>query len=110
MQTRANNSRDWDSIRAAYEAGTQSIRGVARAAGVSDTALRKRARKDGWAQPAHLKFAAQWSGGRRADPTPPPGDRPSRLSEILAQLSAADAAYIEAALESLRAAASRGRG
>jgi hypothetical protein len=39
---------DWDRIRADYEAGAPSIREIAAREGVSDTAIHKRARANGW--------------------------------------------------------------
>lgn len=42
---------NWAVIRAAYEAGDISIRAMARDAGVSDAAVRKRARAEGWQKP-----------------------------------------------------------
>jgi hypothetical protein len=39
---------DWDAIRRDFEAGELSIREIARREGISDTAIRKRAKADGW--------------------------------------------------------------
>lgn len=38
----------WAQVRTAYEDGTLSIRAIARQAGCSDTAVRKKAREDNW--------------------------------------------------------------
>lgn len=39
---------DWESIEKEYRAGQLSLRAIASAHGVSDTAIRKRAKRDGW--------------------------------------------------------------
>lgn len=41
-------STDWEAIEREYRAGVLSIREIARQAGVTDTAIRKRARAEGW--------------------------------------------------------------
>lgn len=48
MQTREGNSIDWDAVRRDYETKPISDRALAKNVGVSDTALRKRAKKGGW--------------------------------------------------------------
>ena len=48
VQTREGNSIDWDSVRMDYETKSISDRALAKNIGVSDTALRKRAKKGGW--------------------------------------------------------------
>jgi len=58
---------DWCAVRAEYESGAKPIRRIAADHGVSDTAVRKRATKEGW---------AQRSGGvdiatPQVDPVPP---------------------------------------
>ena len=39
---------NWEAIRTAFEAGDTSIRKIAEKYGVTDGAIRKRAKKDGW--------------------------------------------------------------
>lgn len=47
---------DWDAIEAEYLAGIESIRAIAEAYNVSDTAIHKRAKKQGWVRnPAAAK-------------------------------------------------------
>lgn len=48
MRTEQNNSTDWKKVRLDYEAGILSIRKLAERYGVSDTAIRKRAKKEVW--------------------------------------------------------------
>lgn len=40
--------RDWERIEADYRAGVLSIREIASSQGITDTAIRKRAKRDGW--------------------------------------------------------------
>lgn len=51
MRTREGNSTDWVQIGEAYSTETLSIRALAKKFGVSDTAVRKEAKKRGWARP-----------------------------------------------------------
>lgn len=44
----AKDKPDWERIGAEYRAGVKSIREIARAHGISETAIRKRAKKEGW--------------------------------------------------------------
>lgn len=41
---------DWEAIERAYRAGSLSIRTIAERQGVSDTAIRKKAKVQGWAR------------------------------------------------------------
>lgn len=52
---------DWEAIESAYRAGLLSIRNIADQHGVSDTAIRKRAAKNGWQRDltAKVRKAAQ---------------------------------------------------
>lgn len=50
---------DWEPIERDYRAGVLSIREVAKAHGVSDTAIRKRARAEGWMRDLSSKVADQ---------------------------------------------------
>ena len=43
---------DWAAIRAAYELGTASIRRIAKDHGITDTAIRSRAKAEGWVRTA----------------------------------------------------------
>lgn len=51
MRTREGNSTDWVQIGEAYCSETLSIRALAKKFSVSDTAIRKEAKKRGWARP-----------------------------------------------------------
>lgn len=51
MRTREGNSTDWVQIGEAYTTETLSIRALAKKFGVSDTAIRKEAKKRGWSRP-----------------------------------------------------------
>ncbi|MDH0356745.1 terminase small subunit [Morganella sp. GD04133] len=46
---------DWDAIKREYTAGELSIRAIAERYGVSDTAIRKAAKKDGWIKPDRVR-------------------------------------------------------
>lgn len=48
IEDAAKPAPDWERIEAEYRAGSLSVREIARQAGVSDTAIRKRARAEGW--------------------------------------------------------------
>jgi hypothetical protein len=71
----APSGEPWASVRALYEAGAMAKQSVARLAGVGETTLRARAKREGWAGagcPAQL---------RRAGPHPPfghPGSSPGQ--------------------------------
>jgi len=39
---------DWEAIEAEYSAGVKSVNSIAKAHGISETAIRKRAKRDGW--------------------------------------------------------------
>ena len=46
---------NWEAIRTAFEAGDTSIRKIAEKYGVSDTAIRKKAKADGWVRSGGLR-------------------------------------------------------
>jgi hypothetical protein len=46
----AHNQPDWEAIERAYRAGALSIRTIAERNGISDTAIRKKAKASGWAR------------------------------------------------------------
>ncbi|AIU88322.1 terminase small subunit [Pectobacterium odoriferum] len=46
---------DWESIKRDYAAGQLSIRAIAELHGVSDTAIRKSAKKEGWTKPEKVR-------------------------------------------------------
>lgn len=48
MKQTRTKSIDWMTIEAAYRVGTESVRGIARRHGVSDTIVLRRARQRGW--------------------------------------------------------------
>lgn len=48
MRTLENHSPDWSAIKADWLEGTQKIRALGRSHGVSDTAIRKRAKQENW--------------------------------------------------------------
>jgi hypothetical protein len=50
---------DWSAIESHYRAGTLSIREIARQNGVSDTAIRKQARKAGWTKDLSARVRIQ---------------------------------------------------
>ncbi|MET3837497.1 hypothetical protein ABIB58_002853 [Brevundimonas sp. UYEF29] len=56
---------DWVEIERDYRSGTMSIRELAAWYGISDTAIRKRAKRDGWERPAGAT-------GSRREPAPEP--------------------------------------
>jgi hypothetical protein len=60
---------DWPAIRAAVEDGSLSIREIARRHGVSDTAVRKRAKLEGW---QGSQSSSQKAEAPAANPPPPP--------------------------------------
>lgn len=47
---------DWEAIESAYRAGVMSLREIASQHGISDTAIRKRAKKDGWSRDLAAKI------------------------------------------------------
>ena len=51
MRTREENSTDWIQIGEAYRTTDRKIREIARAHGISDTAIRKEAKKRKWSRP-----------------------------------------------------------
>lgn len=51
MRTREGNSTDWVQIGEAFRSESLSIRALAKKFGVSDTAIRKEAKKQGWSRP-----------------------------------------------------------
>lgn len=58
---------DWAEIERDYRAGTMSIRELAAWYGISDTAIRKRAKRDGWTR-ADAKAGSQRKPDREPDP------------------------------------------
>lgn len=50
---------DWETIESAYRAGVMSLREIASQHGISDTAIRKRAKKDGWSRDLAAKIQAK---------------------------------------------------
>jgi len=58
---------DWVEIERDYRAGTMSIRELAAWYGISDTAIRKRAKRDGWAR-AETKASSQREPDREPEP------------------------------------------
>ena len=58
---------DWAEIERDYRAGTMSIRELAAWYGISDTAIRKRAKRDGWAR-AETKASSQREPDREPEP------------------------------------------
>lgn len=70
MRTVENHSTDWSAVRKEFEAGVLSNRALAKKHGVSEAAIRKHAKKDGWRKPdaganpgsAHSETAKKPSG------------------------------------------------
>lgn len=58
---------DWVEIERDYRSGTMSIRELAAWYGISDTAIRKRAKRDGWAR-AETKASSQREPDREPEP------------------------------------------
>lgn len=58
---------DWVEIERDYRAGTMSIRELAAWYGISDTAIRKRAKRDGWTR-AETKASSQREPDREPEP------------------------------------------
>ncbi|MDV5514424.1 hypothetical protein [Enterobacter hormaechei] len=50
---------DWEAIESAYRAGVMSLREIASQHGISDTAIRKRAKKDDWTRDLAAKIQAK---------------------------------------------------
>lgn len=50
---------DWEAIESAYRAGLLSLREIASQNGISDTAIRKRAKKDGWVRDLAAKIQSK---------------------------------------------------
>lgn len=50
---------DWEAIESAYRAGVLSLREIASQHGISDTAIRKRAKKEGWTRDLAAKVKAK---------------------------------------------------
>lgn len=50
---------DWEAIESAYRAGLLSLREIASQHGISDTAIRKRAKKDGWTRDLAAKIQSR---------------------------------------------------
>jgi hypothetical protein len=68
VQTKDNNPIDWELVRKDYETKGMSDRALAKEVGVSDTALRKRAKKHGWAKLADC--TPEFEPKRKPDPNP----------------------------------------
>lgn len=82
MRTEEENSPDWQQIGEAYSTETLSIRALAKKFGVSDTAVRKEAKKRGWTRPAPESAACE--------PQCEPGcEPPANYSEATARSMAA---------------------
>jgi hypothetical protein len=81
VQTREGNSIDWDSVRRDYEQKPISDRALAREAGVSDTALRKRAKKGGWVKLMDCAPAIEPACKPERNPRPTSLPRPMRPAE-----------------------------
>jgi hypothetical protein len=60
---------DWSAIKSAFEAGEISVREIGRRHGVSDTAVRKKAKLDGW---QGSQSSSQTAEAPPANPPPPP--------------------------------------
>lgn len=69
--TRSRSTIDWDRIEIEYLAGEDSIREIADRHEISDTAIRKRAAKNGWVRPVRT---ANHREPDRQPPAPPPSD------------------------------------
>ncbi|WP_145532571.1 terminase small subunit [Yersinia alsatica] len=54
---------DWEAIKREYSAGQLSIRALAEKYGVSDTAVRKRAKADSWPKPEKVRKAGSHNSG-----------------------------------------------
>ena len=70
MATRKSTS-DWDRIQIEYLSGEDSIREIADRHEISDTAIRKRAKADGWARPVRTANRCE---PERQPPPPPRSD------------------------------------
>jgi hypothetical protein len=81
VQTREGNSIDWDSVRMDYETKSISDRALAKNVGVSDTALRKRARKGRWVKLMDCAPATEPACKPERNPRPTSLPRPMRLAE-----------------------------
>ncbi len=55
----ASTPTDWDAVERDYRAGVKALRQIAEAHGVSHTAIRKRADRDGWTRDLSAKIAAK---------------------------------------------------
>lgn len=62
-------STDWEAIREAFERGGMSIRKIADAHGVSDTAVRKKAKADSWVKPSKAKKTGSQGGSQQVRKT-----------------------------------------
>jgi hypothetical protein len=77
VQTRENHSTDWIKIGDEFQKTLKSIRGIARDNGVSDTAVRKEAKRRGWVRPSE--------GSEGREPQREPECEPSSQTEFAAK-------------------------
>jgi hypothetical protein len=75
--TKSRSSIDWGRIEIEYLAGEDSIREIADRHEISDAAIRKRAKRDGWIRP--VRTANRREPERQ--PPPPPAADPERARE-----------------------------
>ena len=57
--TEQRNAPDWERIEADYRAGLMSLREIAKPHGITETAIRKRAKRDGWERDLGAKIRAR---------------------------------------------------
>ena len=57
--TEQRNTPDWERIEADYRAGLMSLREIAKPHGITETAIRKRAKRDGWERDLGAKIRAR---------------------------------------------------
>lgn len=75
---------DWVSIRKDYEAGTQSIRAIAKWYKISDAAIRKQAKKHGW-KVANQKESSQAKPSANRPAETPASTEVTKVEEVISR-------------------------
>ena len=87
MRTREENSPDWIQIGEAFRETLLSIRDISRQHGVSDTAVRKRAKKEGWTRPDGAQTARE---PRREPEREPPRPQYEAAAKVVSDTPISD--------------------